>query len=106
MRPIPQSSRYLTGCFYLDATQLFDSQFEGSQNTVNTSTVPSVSAGSRSQWLVLLRPQAVMEVSPRIHCRKVVIMIYIRSDMDFTEVKPGILMPGNCNSPKRPYRFP
>ena len=47
-----------------------------------------------------------MEVSPRVRCRKVVMMIYIRSDMDFTEVKPGILMLGNWNSPKCSYRFP
>ncbi|KAF8633074.1 hypothetical protein AX15_001523 [Amanita polypyramis BW_CC] len=55
-------SRYLAGCFYLDSTRLFDSQYEGSQGVTVTSTVQSVSAGSRSQWLALLRPQGIMEI--------------------------------------------
>lgn len=57
-----KSSRYLAGCFYLDYTRLFDSQFEGGQSAGLTSTIQSVSAGSRSQWLVLLRPQGIMEI--------------------------------------------
>ena len=64
----------------------------------------SVSAGSRSQWLVLLRPQGVMEVRPKSHDRKGLI-IYIRSDMDSTKVKPHILMLGHRNSSKRYYGF-
>ncbi|KIL64860.1 hypothetical protein M378DRAFT_77599 [Amanita muscaria Koide BX008] len=57
-----KSSRYLSGCFFVDSTRLFESQYEGSLSTAMTSTVQSVSAGSRSQWLILLRPQGIMEI--------------------------------------------
>ncbi|KAF8631110.1 hypothetical protein AX17_005155 [Amanita inopinata Kibby_2008] len=58
-----KSSRYLTGCFYADSSKLFDTQYEGSLSGTLVSTLQAaVSAGSRSQWLLLLRPQGVLEI--------------------------------------------
>ncbi|KAJ7248582.1 CPSF A subunit region-domain-containing protein [Mycena haematopus] len=62
-----KSSRYLTGCFFTDSTGLFDSCLESavvpnsaiSTDKTQTSTLTS---GSRSRWLVLVRPQGVVEI--------------------------------------------
>ncbi|PFH48729.1 hypothetical protein AMATHDRAFT_64747 [Amanita thiersii Skay4041] len=55
-------SRYLTGCFYADSTRLFESHFEGNVNGITSTLQAAVNAGNRSQWLILLRPQGVMEI--------------------------------------------
>ena len=59
-----QSSRYLAGCFYTDTTGLLESNFENSTTPVGvTSTLSAaVNAGSKGQWLVLVRPQGIVEV--------------------------------------------
>lgn len=68
--PLVKTSRYLSGCFFTDATGLFESNIETSvvpssatsdKNT--TSTLQAVlNAGNRAQWVVLVRPLGVMEV--------------------------------------------
>ncbi|KAG1848301.1 CPSF A subunit region-domain-containing protein [Suillus subalutaceus] len=63
-----KSSRYIAGCFFTDTIGLFD--IEATETTPaaahadkNTSTLQAaVAAGNRSQWLVLVRPQGVMEI--------------------------------------------
>ncbi|TFK70705.1 hypothetical protein BDN72DRAFT_838644 [Pluteus cervinus] len=60
-----KTSRYLTGGFYTDISGIFDSQLEGNvpATTQTTSTLQAaVNAGSKSQWLLLVRPQGVIEL--------------------------------------------
>ncbi|ESK98097.1 cleavage and polyadenylation specific protein [Moniliophthora roreri MCA 2997] len=67
-----KSSRYLTGCFFTDSTGLFEKNHQTnipppsatSEKGGNiTSTLQSVvSAENRTQWLMLVRPQGVMEI--------------------------------------------
>lgn len=71
-----QSSRYLAGCFYTDVSGIFE--MTTSDGTIATSSSAEknitstlqavVAAGYNSQWLVLVRPQGVMEVrQPSVH---------------------------------------
>ncbi|KAJ7094010.1 CPSF A subunit region-domain-containing protein [Mycena belliarum] len=65
-----KTSRYLTGCFFNDSTGIFDSCFESaavpdsavSADKNQTSTVSAVTSGISSKWLILVRPQGVMEI--------------------------------------------
>lgn len=64
-----QASRYLAGCFYTDPSNFFElvttDSTATSANTdknVTTTLQGAISAGSHSQWLVLVRPQGTMEV--------------------------------------------
>jgi hypothetical protein len=63
-----QTSQYVAGCFYTDTSGLFHT-IPGSappdekEATVPTTTVHGVvDASAQSQWLVLVRPQGVLEV--------------------------------------------
>ncbi|TFK16893.1 hypothetical protein FA15DRAFT_650709 [Coprinopsis marcescibilis] len=64
-----KASRYLAGCFFTDTTGLFAKQFRqasggGLEGAVGSSTLQSVinPGGSMTQWLLLVRPQGVMEI--------------------------------------------
>ncbi|KAI9568018.1 CPSF A subunit region-domain-containing protein [Boletus coccyginus] len=65
-----KSSRYLAGCFYIDTSSVFEMTTtdgtvvaSGSADKNITSTLQAaVTAGHNSQWLVLIRPQGVMEI--------------------------------------------
>ncbi|KAJ7164986.1 CPSF A subunit region-domain-containing protein [Mycena filopes] len=67
-----KSSRYLTGCFFSDLSGLFDGCLEGAtvpdsavsadKNQGQTSTLSGIGSGNRSKWLVLVRPQGVVEI--------------------------------------------
>ncbi|KAJ7757023.1 CPSF A subunit region-domain-containing protein [Mycena metata] len=65
-----KSSRYLTGCFFSDLTGLFDGCLESttipdsavSADKNLTSTLSGIGSGNRSKWLVLVRPQGVVEI--------------------------------------------
>ncbi|OJA10745.1 hypothetical protein AZE42_07268 [Rhizopogon vesiculosus] len=63
-----KSSRYIAGSFFTDTVGLFDVEATETTPTAghsdkNTSTLQAaVTAGNRSQWLVLMRPQGVMEI--------------------------------------------
>ncbi|KXN84455.1 Protein CFT1 [Leucoagaricus sp. SymC.cos] len=56
-----KSSRYLGGCFFSDTTGLFEAQFENKLPPSATSTIQAASGG-KSQWLLLIRPQGVLEI--------------------------------------------
>jgi cleavage and polyadenylation specificity factor subunit 1 len=67
-----QTSKYLAGCFFTDTSGLFAKQFETvAPVEAATSTLQSVVSGAgtgdrkQTQWLMLARPQGVMEVSLR-----------------------------------------
>lgn len=69
-----QSSRYLAGCFYTDSLSIFEmTSTDGTVVTSNsdknvTSTLQAaVTAGHNSQWLMLIRPQGVMEVRSSVY---------------------------------------
>ncbi|KIM69381.1 hypothetical protein SCLCIDRAFT_1207782 [Scleroderma citrinum Foug A] len=64
-----KASRYLAGCFYTDPSNFFElvttDSTATSANTdknVTTTLQGAISAGSHSQWLVLVRPQGTMEI--------------------------------------------
>ncbi|TFK39321.1 CPSF A subunit region-domain-containing protein [Crucibulum laeve] len=59
-----KTSRYLTGCFYTDASGLFETYLEstGSANGTTTTLQAALSAGNKAQWLILMRPQGIMEI--------------------------------------------
>jgi cleavage and polyadenylation specificity factor subunit 1 len=66
-----QSSRYTAGCFYTDTSGIFEAHVDHDSSTVETNGVDktvtstiqaAVNSEKRSQWLILVRPQGVMEV--------------------------------------------
>ncbi|KAF9527699.1 CPSF A subunit region-domain-containing protein [Crepidotus variabilis] len=57
-----KTSKYLTGCFYMDSTGLFEKHYENSVSPTTSTLQATVSAGNGSQWLVLMRPQGIMEI--------------------------------------------
>ena len=64
-----QTSRYLAGYFYTDTSGLFQS-FVNTEVPAETptSTLPgAMNSGGKSQWLVLARPQGVVEVRAPPH---------------------------------------
>lgn len=64
-----QASRYLAGCFYTDVSGLFEQHYHNSAPNADAATATLqavVNAGAKSQWLLLVRPQGVLEVSFRL----------------------------------------
>lgn len=63
-----QTSKYLAGGFFTDTTGIFqthvNTQAPGSENVTSTLQA-AMNAGNKSQWLVLCRPQGVVEVTSR-----------------------------------------
>ena len=61
-----QTSKYIAGCFFSDTTGVFKTKAaaDGSAADPNvTSTLQSaMNAGTKTQWLLLCRPQGVLEV--------------------------------------------
>ncbi|KAG7452675.1 uncharacterized protein BT62DRAFT_989773 [Guyanagaster necrorhizus] len=64
-----KTSRYLTGCFFTDFSGVFEHALESSAAVPNnamsekTSTLQSVvNSGHRTQWLLLVRPQGILEI--------------------------------------------
>ncbi|KAK0240309.1 CPSF A subunit region-domain-containing protein [Armillaria nabsnona] len=64
-----KTSRYLTGCFFTDFSGVFEHALESSAAVPNsavsekTSTLQNVvSSGHRTQWLLLVRPQGILEI--------------------------------------------
>ncbi|TFK49248.1 hypothetical protein OE88DRAFT_1662681 [Heliocybe sulcata] len=64
-----KTSRYLAGSFFNDSTGLFQAQGASRSQSANgvdtpaTTTLQTVlNSGSKTQWLILVRPQGVMEI--------------------------------------------
>lgn len=61
-----KASRYLAGCFFTDSNGTFElatTDVAPNHDRNATTTLQAVvSAGSHSQWLVLVRPQGIMEI--------------------------------------------
>ncbi|KAI0634706.1 CPSF A subunit region-domain-containing protein [Trametes polyzona] len=59
-----KASRYIAGCFYTDTSGLFQTFVNEQAPAENvTSTLQgAMNAGSKSQWLILVRPQGVVEI--------------------------------------------
>ncbi|KAI0699171.1 CPSF A subunit region-domain-containing protein [Cerioporus squamosus] len=59
-----KTSRYLAGYFYTDTSGLFQTflNVEVPAETPTSTLQGAMNAGSRSQWLVLVRPQGVVEI--------------------------------------------
>ena len=61
-----QTSKYLAGYFYTDTSGLFQTYVK-EDGAAETTVQGAMNAGTKSQWLVLVRPQGVVEVrAPRI----------------------------------------
>lgn len=102
-----QTSRYLTGCFFVDATGLFSSPLHQPPPTTpvkekssTTTLQAAVNAGSHSQWLLLVRPQGVMEVCLFFFC---LIFLMINIDLESTKTgigifNVGVAIPSTCPS--------
>ena len=61
----PQTSRYIAGCFYTDTSGVFRSELNaaaGDAGKHTTTLQAAMNAGTRTQWLILCRPQGVLEV--------------------------------------------
>ncbi|KAF9057003.1 CPSF A subunit region-domain-containing protein [Panaeolus papilionaceus] len=60
-----KGSKYLAGCFYDDTTRMFEKQFKSAAPLAET----AVNTANKSQWLLLVRPQGIMEVwtLPKLH---------------------------------------
>ncbi|KAI0731786.1 CPSF A subunit region-domain-containing protein [Fomitopsis betulina] len=59
-----KASKYLTGCFYTDTSGIFQTRHnaEASGTEGVTSTLQAaMDSGKKSQWLILVRPQGVVE---------------------------------------------
>ncbi|KAG9227086.1 hypothetical protein CCMSSC00406_0008286 [Pleurotus cornucopiae] len=103
-----KTSRYLTGCFFVDTTGIFSSpnhqpppstQVGGKGNT--TTLQAAVNAGSHSQWLLLVRPQGVMEV-----CLLFLNSIFLTIKIDMEPTKTGIGDAPALSLPQEPPRKP
>lgn len=61
-----KASRYLAGCFFTDYNGIFELATTdigpNHDRSATTTLQAAVSAGSHSQWLVLVRPQGTMEI--------------------------------------------
>ncbi|CAL1708463.1 unnamed protein product [Somion occarium] len=61
-----KTSKYVAGCFYADTSGVFrskpNSTAESSEKTVTSTLQTVVAAGGKTQWLLLVRPQGVMEI--------------------------------------------
>ena len=58
-----QTSRYLAGYFYTDTSGLFQTFLnEDAPPETATTLQGAMNAGNKTQWLVLVRPQGVVEV--------------------------------------------
>lgn len=61
---LQQTSRYIAGGFYADTSEIFQSKAnaEGSEKASTGTLQAAMNAGNNTQWLLLCRPQGVMEV--------------------------------------------
>ncbi|KAF5309321.1 hypothetical protein D9611_014402 [Ephemerocybe angulata] len=60
-----KSSKYLAGCFFTDTSGLFESHYQNLApgGDVATATLQTVlGGGNKAQWLVLVRPQGILEI--------------------------------------------
>ncbi|TCD71004.1 mRNA cleavage and polyadenylation factor subunit [Steccherinum ochraceum] len=61
-----KTSRYIAGCFYADSSGIFQSKpnaaVDGSDKAGTATLQAAMNAGANSQWLLLCRPQGVMEI--------------------------------------------
>lgn len=60
-----QTSKYIAGCFYADTSGIFQAKANATaeaEKTPTTTLQAAMNAGSKTQWLLLCRPQGIMEV--------------------------------------------
>jgi hypothetical protein len=102
---IPKTSKYLTGCFHMDSTGLFEKYYENTVSpTIVTSTLQAaVNAGTHTQWLVLVRPQGIMEVFHSITSFYIALKCCL--DLDPSQIDISFLFRWIIDTSKRPPRF-
>lgn len=57
-----KTSRYIAGAFFMDVTGILDTDAPPNNAAGKTTLQNVMNAGNRSQWLILVRPQGIMEV--------------------------------------------
>lgn len=60
-----KTSRYLAGCFFNDTSGVFQTRQNSkvvSNGSSKTSTLTNVTSGGTTQWLILCRPQGIIEI--------------------------------------------
>lgn len=105
----PQTSKYIAGCFYADTSGVFQSKAnasaEGPEKTVTT-LQGAVTAGSKSQWLFLVRPQGVMEVNAHFEDNSRASFIsHELPDLDATQAHADLLHQCSQHAGRRSRRF-
>jgi len=105
-----KASRYIAGSFFDDTTGMFTTRVNENAPAANgdaqpvTSTLQAVmTAGQKTQWLMLCRPQGVVEVRSIYHVIRSIIDVYL--DLDPSQIVFGILNHSNCISSEPPGRF-
>jgi hypothetical protein len=95
-----KTSRYIAGSFFTDSANIFKSHVNENARTANgdaqqsTSTLQAaMTAGQRTQWLMLCRPQGVVEVlfSSRDFLASSIMVVPLRPDLDPSQVDVGFL---------------
>lgn len=65
-----QTSRYVAGCFFNDTSGVFQSKLNenaaAADSNMTSTLQTAMDAGSKTQWLLLCRPQGVLEVLKHI----------------------------------------
>lgn len=91
-----QTSRYTAGCFFSDTSATFQNRSTAEQAANGTeknahATVESVvNSDTRSQWLLLVRPQGVMEACP-VNLSQIPKILHARADLDASQTDLGFL---------------
>lgn len=100
-----QTSRYLTGCFYVDSTGLLAKQYENtaSPGVVTATLQTAVNAENKGQWLLLMRPQGILEV--RLLAAVLLAVFHQLSDMDSTQACSCFFYGWIINPSKCPRRL-
>jgi hypothetical protein len=84
----------LAGCFFSDGTGIFDANLihnstAATEKPATTTIQAATNTGHPSQWLVLVRPQGVMEVGYLLYYLKN--HSYWNLDLDAAEINLGFL---------------
>jgi hypothetical protein len=91
----------LAGCFFNDSDGVFQTRQNSkvvSNGSSKTSTLTNVTSGGTTQWLILCRPQGVVEVRETSYHKD---WRLNEADLDFAQIDAGFLYHRVINVAKR-----
>jgi len=107
-----KTSRYIAGSFFNDTTGIFETRVNENASAGNsdaqlaTSTLQvAMTAGQKTQWLMLSRPQGVVEVGTRHVIISITNGYRLCVDLDPPQVNFSVLNYRDCISSESPGRF-